>query len=190
MSWKNTEEIRIAKNGEVFFAPAGTTLPTNPTSTPASGFVGAGFLTEDGASVTFTPDIFEVKSWQARSATRRDLNGQDIQAVFTFQQVNEETLPFALGGGEVTEVTEGVFRYDFIADGDSLDERALIIDAIDGEIHDRFVFARGNVTEAVEMTFQRGQEVRLPVTFKVLEPTTGGAPGYWLTDDPAFTEGS
>ena len=59
MSWKNTEEIRVAKNGEVYFAPVGTTLPTNPTSTPASGFVGTGFLTEDGVAVTFTPDILE-----------------------------------------------------------------------------------------------------------------------------------
>lgn len=190
MSWDNAQEIRIAKKGEVYFAPVGTTLPTDPTATPAEDFVGAGFLTEDGVAVTFTPDIVEIKSWQARQATRRDLNGQDIQAVFTFQQVNEETLPLALGGGKISEPSPGIFRYDFIADGDALDERALVIDAVDGSIHDRFVFARGNVTEAVEMTFQRGQEVKLPVTFKVLEPTTGGAPGYWLTDDPAFTAGS
>jgi hypothetical protein len=190
MAWKDSDEIVVAKNGEVFFAPVGTALPTTPTAALNSAFVGAGFTTEDGVALTVSPEIMEVKAWQSRQPVRRDLNAQDIQAVFQLQQFNEENIALALGGGEVSEPSEGIFRYDFLEEGDSLDERALVIDAVDGSEHHRFVFPRGNVTEAVEIQFQRGSEAKLPITFKVLEPSTGGAPGYYLTDSAAFESGS
>jgi hypothetical protein len=190
MFWKDSSEIVVAKNGEVSFAPVGTALPTTPTANLNSAFVGAGFLTEDGAKISASPDILEVKSWQRRQATRRDLNGQEITVTFTMQQVNESNLVLALGGGKITEPSKGIFRYDFAVDSEPIDERALVIDAEDGGEHHRFVFLRGNVTESVELTFQRGQETQLPVTFKVLAPSEDTAPGYYLTDSDAFVAGS
>jgi len=189
MPWKASDEIVIAKAGEVYFAPVGTALPTKPTGALNAAFVGAGYTTEDGVSVTITPDILEITSWQSAQPTRRDLTKQDIQATFTLQQFNEETLPLALGGGEISG-SEGEYRYDFLSEGDSLDERALVIDAIDGETHFRYVFERRNITEAVEIQYTRSGEAKLPITYKVLAPAGGGAPGYVLTDSAAFAAGS
>lgn len=189
MAFKNSDDIVIAKNGEVFFAPVGTALPTEPTAALNAAFVGAGYTTEDGVSITVTPEIFEVTSWQSAQPTRRDLTKQDIQATFTLQQFNEETLPLALGGGEVSG-TAGKYRYDFLGEDESLDERAIVIDAIDGETHFRYVFERINVTEAVEIKYARNGESQLPITAKVLAPIGGGAPGYVLTDSESFAPGS
>ncbi|HET7588594.1 MAG TPA: hypothetical protein VFK14_00190 [Solirubrobacterales bacterium] len=188
--WQDSSELVVAKNGEVSFAPVGTALPTTPTEKLNSAFVGAGFLTEEGAKISATPEIMETKSWQRRQATRRDLNGQEITVTFTMQQVNESNLVLALGGGKITEPSVGIFRYDFVVDSEPIDERALVIDAADGGEHHRFVFLAGNVTESVELSFQRGQELQLPVTFKVLAPSEDVSPGYYLTDSDAFTPGS
>lgn len=188
--WQNDKEIVVAKNGEIYFAPVGTPLPAKPGDKLNAAFVGAGYTTEDGASITVSPDLMEVKSWQSRQATRRDLNAQDVTIAFALQQFNEENIAFALGGGDVSEPSEGIFRYDFLADEANLDERALVIDAVDGDEHHRFVFPRGNVTESVEIQFSRGSEAKLPVTFKVLAPSDGSSIGYFLTDSPAFTPGS
>lgn len=190
MPWNDADELVVAQNGGAFFAPVGTALPTTPTAALNAAFVGAGFISEDGAKINVSPDIVEHRAWQSRQPVRRDLNGQDIQATFDMEQWNENNVPLAFGGGEISEPSEGVFRYDFPEDDAALDERALVIDAVDGEFTHRFVFPRGNVTEAVEAQFSRSTPAMLPITFKVLEPTTGGAPGYYLTDAPGFAAGS
>lgn len=191
MAWNDADELIVAANGQVYFAPVGTPLPTDPDAALNAAFVGAGFLTEDGASISVGPEILDISAWQARNPIRRELTGQTITASFTFQQWNEENVVLAFGGGAVTNLGGGAgYRYDFPDASDSLDERSLVIDAIDGSTHHRFVFPKGNVTEAVESQFQRTAAALLPVTFRVLEPNEGASPGYFLTDSAAFAAGS
>jgi hypothetical protein len=65
-----------------------------------------------------------------------------------------------------------------------------VLDAVDGAVHMRWVFPRGNSTEAVEATYQRGNPAALPLTFKALTAPGGGSPGYFLSDSAAFAVGS
>lgn len=190
MAWNDASEIVVAANGQVYVAPVGTTLPTTPTGTLNTAFVGLGYCTDDGVSLKVSQEISEINSWQSRQAVRRDLQAQEIQASFGLQQWNEDTVPLAFGGGAITALGGGGYRYDFPEEGDGLDEYAMVIDAVDGSIHQRFVFARGNAVEAVETNFKRGEAAILPITFKALEPTTGGGAAYLLTDSTAFVAGS
>ena len=188
--WNDSDELTVASSGAAYVAPVGTALPATPTAALNSAFVGLGFISEDGATLTVDPDITEFKAWQSRQSIRRELNAQEIRAAFELQQWNEETVPLAFGGGAITEPSAGIYRYDFPEDGDALDERALILDAVDGSKHFRYVFPRGNVTENVETKFARNQLSQLPLTFKALEPVEGGAAAYFLTDSPEFAAGS
>jgi len=193
MAWNDADELVVASNGAVYFAPVGTTLPaigSDPTAALAAAFVGAGFITEDGATLSVGADVTDFMAWQSRQAIRREKESQEIQFTFSFQQWNEENIPFAFGGGEVVDEGGGLFSYQFPADDDALDERSLVVDAQDGDKNLRFVFPRGNVTEAVETQFQRSAEAELPITYKVLAPTAGGSPGYLLTDAAGFAAGS
>jgi hypothetical protein len=104
-------------------------------------------------------------------------------------QWNEQTVPAALGGGTVSG-TAGNYRYDLPDDNAALAEIALVLDAVDGSVHMRWVFPRGNSTEAVEATYQRGNPAALPLTFKALTAPGGGSPGYFLSDSAAFAVGS
>lgn len=190
MGWQDGTEIRIASRGEVYVAPVGTALPTTPTAALNAAFVGLGYLTTDGVSLSVAPEIQDINSWQARQATRRELINQEVTASFTLQQFNEENIPFAFGGGSVTSPSAGIHRYELPVDG-ALDERALIIDAIDGDVHQRWILPRGNVTDAVEVAFVRDAEQQLPISFKALAPSDGSTSLIFLTDDAAsFAAGS
>lgn len=193
MAWNDSDELVVASDGAVYFAPIGTTLPlpgADPQAALAAAFVGAGFITEDGATLSVGSEVTDFMAWQSRQAIRREKVSQEIQFSFAFQQWNEENIPFAFGGGVITTHGGGLFSYAFPADNDALDERSLVVDAQDGDVNYRFVFPRGNVTDAVETQFQRGSTAQLPISFKVLAPEAGGSPGYFLTDAPGFAAGS
>jgi hypothetical protein len=189
IGWNDASELIVAGSGEVYVAPVGTALPTTPIATLNAAFEGLGYHTEDGVSLSVSPTVEEFMAWQSRQAIRREMTAQEIQVSFSLQQWNETTLPLAFGGGAITPVSGG-YRYDFPTDTASLAEKAMVVDCIDGSEHHRFVFERGTVTEAVETQFQRGATAVLPITFKVLGPEAGGAPGYYLTDSAAFATGS
>lgn len=193
MSWRDASELVVANNGEVYFAPVGTPLPQpgdDPTAALDGDFVGAGWITEDGATLTVGSEVTDFGAWQTRQPIRRERTAQEIQFAWTFQQWNEENVVLAFGGGAITDHGGGLYSYTFPEDTDPLEERSLVVDAIDGDVHYRYVFPRGNVTEAVETQFQRGATAVLPITFKVLAPEEGGTPAWFLTDADGFAAGS
>jgi hypothetical protein len=188
VAWNNENEIVVAGNGQVYVAPTGTALPTTTIGALNAAFVGLGYLTEDGATITVTPEIAEFMAWQSRTPVRREKTSQQVQVAFSLMQWDEDSVPLAFGGGSVSG-SAGNYRYDLPADDSALDERAMVLDWNDGTEHWRFVMARGNVVEAVEAQLRRSDPSVLPITFRGLV-SSGQTPGYYLTDSTAFAAGS
>jgi hypothetical protein len=189
--WDDPTELVVAGTGEVYVAPVGTALPTSPTAALAAAYTGLGYHTEDGVSISVATEVTEFRSWQSRHPVRRELQAQECQFTFALQQWNDATLPFAFGGGAVSDLGGGVYRYNPPADDAALDERSLIVDVRDGSRRLRFVVPRGNVTDAVQSQFSRSQEAVLPVTFKALVPSDASRSWHVLSDDAAaFASGS
>lgn len=190
MPWQDSSEIRIASFGEVYIAPVGTSLPTTATGALNAAFVGLGLITTDGVTLSVEPEIQDINSWQSRQATRRELINQAVTAAFALQQFNETTVPFAFGGGAVTNPSGSNYRYELPASG-ALDEKAMIIDAVDGSIQQRWIIPRGNVSDAVETNMNRESEGTLPITFRALAPSDGSTSLILITNDSAaFVAGS
>ncbi len=193
MAWNDAEEIFVGSDGQVYFAPVGTPLPKlgdDPTAKLNSAFSGAGFLTEDGVTPTFGTEVTEINSWQSDQPVRRNRQTQNYSFAFSMQQWNETNLLLAFGGGEVKDHGSGLFSYSFPESSDPLEEWSLVVDAQDGDVHQRFVVPRGNVTDDVSSAIKRTEESTLPITFKALKPSAGGSACYLLSDDPSFTVGS
>lgn len=189
--FNNADELVVANTGEVSVANVGTTLPVTPTAALAGGFFGLGYCTTDGVSMSVQPNIIDIEAWQSRQAIRRSLVAQELTLTFVLQQWNEETVKLAFGGGDLTEISSGIWKYSFPDPGAALDERSLTVDFQDGDRNGRIVIPRGNITDAVETNFKRDEEAKLPISFKALQPTDGSSIGYILfDDDTAFTAGS
>lgn len=184
---QDSNELVVASHGDVYVAPVGTALPTSVGVSPNAAFHKLGLINEDGVTVTATPEIESFMSWQRRQAVRRELVNQEVQLAFALEQWNAENVILAFQGGEVSEPSPGVFRYDFPDGSEALDERSVILDWQDGTKRYRLVFERSNVMEAVEFQLVRNQLAVLPITLGVLAPETGdGSPGYLLAEDAAF----
>lgn len=185
---QDTTELVVASGGDIFVAPVGATIPTDPNGTVTSEWVQLGLIDDDGAKFTRQVTLQEFKAWQRRLPVRRDVNEEEMTATFSLEQWNAENFAFAFGGGEVTEVTPGIYRYEFPSGDDALDEKALMIRWNDGNRNYQIAFERGNVTEQVEVALKRSDLAQLPIGYKALAAPGDDSIGVtFLTDDPAFT---
>lgn len=189
MAWNNSDELRVGLTGQVYVAPIGTALPAGPVTGLNAAFIGLGYINEDGPTVNVNPDFQDFMAWQEFAPVRVDKTAQNAQVSFALQQWDEDTVPLAFGGGSVSTVSGG-YRYNLPDPTTGLDERALVIEIQDGSEHDRWVFPRALAIEAVETNYRRSVEALLPITMRILTPSGGGSPGYYLTDSAAFAAGS
>lgn len=188
MAWNDPTELQVGITGQVYVAPLGTALPTTTLGALDAAFVGLGFTTEDGVSFSASKETQDINAWQSFDPIRTIVTARTVQATFSLQQWNEDTVPLAFGGGAVTGSTPN-FKYELPDPEDGVDERSMVIDVEDGDNHMRFVIARGTVTEAVETQFQHGATAVLPITFKALKPSVGKIVTYY-TDAAGFAAGS
>lgn len=186
------KELVIASGGDVFVAPVGTAIPADPTEEFDPAFIGLGLLSEDGIKFNRDVTVKGYGAFQFKNEVRRGVEKEELGASFSLEQWNPDNFKFAFGGGEVTEVDSGIYRYDFPSGDDALEERLLVIRWNDGGKNYQLAFERGNVTEGVEVNLKRSDMAMLPIGYKALASAGVDSIGVSLiTDDAAFaTAGS
>jgi hypothetical protein len=183
---KNVDEIVVGANGSLWVAPVGTAAPADEVAVPGAGWVDLGYASEDGVTITDSKTLEKIPVWQLFYAARRIVTERDLALGFVLRQWNAANLKLAFGGGEVTEpvADSGSFKYT-PPSPETIDERSLMLDWVDGTKHYRLVVVRGMVTDNVETNLVRTAAADLPITFG-LNGDDAGDPWYLLTDDPAF----
>ncbi|MGH2596144.1 MAG: hypothetical protein ACRDH7_09295 [Actinomycetota bacterium] len=183
----NAEEVIVGSFGHVYVADKGTDIPEDiDAAITAMADTGTwqdlGYISEDGLASTFGKDITEIRAWQAQDPIRNIVNSRSGSFTCQLMQVNENTLPFALGGGEWTPGTGNQFVYEFPLASDPVDERAMLIDVEDGDTQIVLAFYRAQVTGDVTQTFARGQSGNLAVTISFLSDPDAGNIGRIVGD--------
>jgi len=190
MGWNNPSDTLIAGSGQVYVAATGSTLPTTPTGSIDTAFVGLGYHTEDGVSLSAPVNIIEHQAWQSKHAIRREVDSREFTLSFSLLQWDEDTVPLAFGGGTISSVSGG-YKFAPPQSTDAIAEKALICDIDDGTERTRIIIPRGSVTEGVDTSLTRTSMAALSVSFKALQPTDGSAPWYFLSSDTtAYASGS
>lgn len=186
---KDSEEFVVAGNGGIYIAPVGTTLPANETVALHAAFTELGYATEDGVTVGASLNVEEIRSWQSATPTRRILTERDYTITAELQQWNELNFQTAFGGGEVSQITAGHYRYSYPSDSDALGEHACIVDWVDGDKKYRQVFPRVSPSDGGEFNLNRTSLSTLQLSLMGLKPDNEDAT-YLLTNDPAFAPAS
>lgn len=177
----NADEVRVAGAGHVYVAPAGTALPTSPTAALSAAWTDLGYVTEDGVSFSFNRDTTDLNAWQG-TKLRVLTTAEPAEVSFALMQSNDLTLPVALGGGTVTEESNGLYKFTPPASGTNT-ERALVVEFNDGSISYRYCISRVQISGEVAFTLTRGEALTYPLTFGILDDD----PKYViLTNDAAW----
>ena len=190
MAWNDPQETVIGGSGQLYSAPVGTALPANESSALNAAFVGHGYHSEDGVSVNQSLELIRLGAWQSKKDIRRERDAETFRVTANLLQWNDANLPLAFGGGAVTEPTPNHYKYVPPASNEALDERAFIVDVVDGLSILRFVIPRGCVVEAVESSFTRNAFGQLPIAVEDMEPDDGSPGWYLLTNAAGFEAGS
>lgn len=186
MAGKDTDEIVVGANGTVRVAPVGTAVPADQDAAPAGAWVDLGYLNEDGVTFRDAKTLETISVWQLFHPARRIVTGRETAVDFVLRQWGADQVPFAFGGGVVSEPVPASGNFKFTPPApETIDERALMVDWHDGTKDYRLVIARGMVTDAVETNLVRSSAADLPISFGV-NGSDAGDPWFLLTNDPAF----
>ncbi len=185
----DSAEVVVASQGHLWVAdlrddPA-FPADTSATASPSSDWIDVGYITEDGPSFSVTPTVEDINAWQSADPIRRLVTSRVSSITASLEQWNQGTFGLAFGGGDWSQPSAGVFRYDPPANEDALAEYAVILDLTDGDRNGRFVFYRATITDAVETTLTRSGAAVLPVTLNTLKPDDNDRSWYFVGDDEA-----
>jgi hypothetical protein len=181
----DNDEIVVGANGKILVAAVGTTAPTDVTTAWAAAWWDLGYATDDGVTLTDSKTINGKAAWQSFYPVRRIVTARDFQAKFTLIQWNMATIEFAYGGGQISSLGGGVYRFT-PPSPEVIDERALGVEWVDGIKIYRLVIPHGLLVEATETKIARTDSANLPLTFGVIGEA-GVDPWYLLSNDPSLS---
>ncbi|MER0447670.1 phage tail protein [Streptomyces sp. Edi4] len=188
MSGMNPSEIRVAGTGRIFLAAVGTAAPADTTAVWGPAWHDLGYTSTDGVKFGRKGKTANIDTWQSLTPARTIYTQRELTLKFGMLQLNEDTLPFFFGGGQVSEVAPNtdLYKYEIHSDQGE-DERALGIEFTDGtQVAYRFVVPRGVVTVSDDIDLNRKGAVKLGVTFTAMAPKPGEALATWLMKDASF----
>jgi hypothetical protein len=185
MAGNSAAEVVIAPGGIIRVAPLATAAPVDESAAPAAAWIDIGYVSEDGATFRFGITKDNIGAWQSMFPVRRTKTGAESSLAFAMRQWNKNNLPLAFGGGAVSVVSAGHFKYVPPAAGAAIDQRTVMVDWTDGSKVYRLVIVKATVSDVVETQLVRNAASDLPLTLEVDGLDTGD-PFYLLTNDPAF----
>lgn len=181
----NADEVRVALNGNIYVAPVGTTAPADLTSAWGAGWSDLGYLNDDGVEMEYATDTEDIMAWQSLSPVRKVLTSVDMTMAFTAIQLRAAAVTLYFPDSTISEVSAGtVYKLDIpAAPGPS--EHAFGFEWVDGNITNRVILPRGEVTDRESINHQRGEAVGLGMTVSAY---ASSAPelAIWLSNDPSW----
>jgi hypothetical protein len=180
----DADNVRVALTGNVYIAPKGTAAPADLDSAWASDWVDLGYLSDDGVEMSYSTDTEDIGAWQSLSPVRKVLTGVDMTLGFTAIELKTSSVTLYFPSATMTDVSPTVHKLSIPA-APSPDERAIGLEWVDGDIKNRLIIARGEVTNRDSITLARSGAVALPMTVSAYADTAPEI-AVWLSNDPAW----
>lgn len=160
MSAGTTANVTTGKrrvDGGIYFAPAGTTAPTDATTTLASAFKNLGYVSEDGVTNSLSKETNEIKEWGGDTVDTV-LTGQTDTFTFKFiESFNVDTLKCIYGTSNVSESSGAITITVNAKDAPS---GVYVIDMIQrGGRMKRIVIPNGKITELGDIVYKADEAV-------------------------------
>ena len=167
-SYVSTGKPKIG--GAIYHAPAGTTLPTNATSSLDAAFKNLGYVSEDGLTNTNTASTEQIKAWGGDIVAQPQTEKPDTFAATFIESMNEDVLKATYGDDNVSgALATGI---TIRANSKELPAGAWVVDMVLGKNMKRIVIANGQVTEVGDIEYKDDSLIGYPLTITAF-------PGGW-----------
>lgn len=160
--------------GAVYRAAAGTTLPTNATSTLAAAFKALGYCSEDGLTNANSPSVTNIKAWGGDTVLTIQEEKPDTFKVTLIEVLNEEVLKAVYGASNVTGAISSASGMTIKANATDPGEGVWAIDIVmNSKVAKRVVIPHGKITELGDITYSDSAAVGYEVTITALPDSSG-----------------
>lgn len=178
-------EVRVAGTGEVFVAPADTAAPADSSATLAAPWVGLGYTTDSGVTISRTVEREGINAWQSVTPVRFVYTSTELTVAAEFIQSNNVLARLQFGIDEFEAGTGDELSGDIPVVPEQ-DIRALVVEWRDGDVSNRLWIPKVEVTETGDTALNRGAATGTSLTFTAVAPSSGSTLATWLTNDPSF----
>lgn len=156
--------------GAIYRAAAGTSLPTDATTSLAAAFKELGFVSEDGVKNNNSPDSDNIKAWGGQTVLVVQNEKVDEFTFTLIESLNSEVLTAVYG----TNVTVSGSTIAIKANADVVPEAVFVIDmALAGNYAKRIVIPCGALKEVGEIVYKDDEPIGYEITLSALPDSTG-----------------
>lgn len=165
----NTANVSVGKpkiGGAIFNAPAGTTLPTDATTSLNSAFVCLGYVSEDGLTNENSPESDNIKAWGGDTVLTIMSEKTDTFSFTLLEVLDVNVLKAVYSSGNVsgTLATGITVR----ANATELEASAWVFEMILNSAVKRVVVPNAKITEIGEVVYKDDEAIGYEVTLTAL----------------------
>lgn len=158
--------------GGIYRAAAGTTLPTDATTSLAAAFKEIGYISEDGVTNSISKTTNEIKEWGGDTVDS-EVSEQTDQFTFkSIESMNVDTLKAVFGDTNVTESTGAI---SILVKAGAFGGGVWVIDvAQKGGRLKRIVIPDGKITALGDIVYNGSEAVGYDITLSAFYDSTIG----------------
>lgn len=159
----NVTQGKPAVSGAISYAPVGTALPADATSTLASAYKQVGYITEDGVVNSQSIETSSTKAWGGDTVLNSKTGATDTWKFSMMESLNPDVLKLYYGEGNV----DGTLESGITVKANSLDQadHVLVIDyLLKNDVLKRVVIPCGQITAKDDVTYKDDQAIVYGVT--------------------------
>ena len=168
----NVSAGKPAIGGAIWRAAAGTTLPTDATTTLDAAFKALGYCSEDGLTNSNSPETTDIKAWGGDTVLNIQEEKTDTFQFTLIEVLNEEVLKAVYGSANVTGTLSTGITIE--ANADEQEEAVWAIDMVmNSNTVKRVVIPHGKISEIGDISYTDSDAVGYEVTVTALPDTSG-----------------
>lgn len=170
--------------GGIYWAPPGTTLPTDATTALAAAFKTVGYVGEDGLTNTKDRETMEIKEWGGETVLSEVVSQSESYKWKSIEYLNTDTLKAVFGAENVTVAAGGAVTVTVKAG--TYGQGVWAIDlALRGGRLQRIVIPDGNITDLGDIVYVGDDVVAFDVTLACnFNATIGGTSIIYISAPP------
>lgn len=172
----NVTAAKPVVGGAVSVAPTTASLPTATSTSLGTGWVGLGYISEDGLTNNNSPESETIKAWGG-DIVLTPVSGKEDTFTFTLiEAINTDVLKVVYGDSNVTGTLGSGVTVN--AKTDEMTAHAWCIDMVlRGNVAKRIVIPNGTISEVGEISYADADAVGYEITVTAF-PNSSGVTHY------------